>query len=223
MSGNVLERSASNILILILPVAVAIVVLFTAWPLLLALIIFGIALKTWQQYQWKQWSKQINPLFNELIKENQGCITPLDLSAKANLTGEAAKYFLDKKAEEYGAQRKEFDDKGTVYYFLTASALGSIFDSSEPAVELEEEEEVIEREEAPKVEPTPPVENAPSESGSLSSLIQSELAKRLNVKDYKISRRKSDASFSAWTKKLDPEGISWKYSPKEKLFVPQQT
>lgn len=219
MSGNVLERSASSILILILPVAIAIVVLFTAWPLLLALIIFGIALKTWQLYQWKQWSQQINPLFNELIKENQGCLTPLDLSAKANLTGKAAKYFLDKKAEEYGAQRKEFDDKGTVYYFLTASALGSIFDSSEPPLEPETEE-IVQQEETPEVEPTPSVENAVSEGGNLSSLIQSELAKRLDVKDYKISRRKSDASFSAWTKKLDPEGISWKYSPTDKLFVP---
>ncbi|NER29620.1 MAG: hypothetical protein F6J89_18860 [Symploca sp. SIO1C4] len=56
---------------------------------------------------------------------------------KANLSGAAAKRYLEKRAEEFGAQRRVYEDKGPVYYFLTASALGSIFDNSEPTVELE--------------------------------------------------------------------------------------
>ena len=136
MTGKVLDSGASGALVLILPMALVIVVLLTAWPVILLLIVLSIGVRIWQNHQWKQWCKQIDPFFHQLIKANQGCLTPMDLSLKANLTGRGAKQFLDKKAEEYGAQRKE-ENRGTVYYFLTASALGSIFDDSEPA-ELDE-------------------------------------------------------------------------------------
>lgn len=137
MTGKVIDSSPSSLLILIIPIAFLIVLLFKAWPLLLALLIFSIILKVWQQYQWKQWSQRVNPFFNQLIKENQGCLTPLDLSIKANLTGSDARRYLEKKVEEFGARRQVYEDKGTVYYFLTANALGSIFDESEPLLDLE--------------------------------------------------------------------------------------
>lgn len=139
MTGKVIDSNPASLLVLIIPIAFLIVLLFKAWPVLLALLIFSISLKIWQQYQWKQWSFQVNPYFNELIKDNQGCLTPLDLSIKANLSGSDARRYLDKKAEEFGAQRQVYEDKGTVYYFLTASALGSIFDDSEPRLDLEGE------------------------------------------------------------------------------------
>lgn len=139
MTGKVIDSSPSSLLILIIPIAFLIVLLFKAWPALLALLIFSIILKLWQQYQWKRWSQKVNPYFNELIKENQGCLTPLDLSIKANLTGSDARRYLEKKVEEFGARRQVYEDKGTVYYFLTASALGSIFDESEPLLNLEGE------------------------------------------------------------------------------------
>lgn len=220
MSGTVLDRSATGILVLIIPIAFILVVLYTAWPLILAIVVGAIALKIWQQYQWQKWSQQVNPFFNQLLKDNQGCVTPLDLSVRANLSATAAKRYLDKKSEEYGAQRKTHQSQGaTVYYFLTASALGSVFDSSDPAWEVEGEEA---RSPAAPSEP----ENA-RESGHLatatvpSTLIQTELAKRLQVKDYKISRRKSDPNFAQWTQHLDPDGIAWAYSPQDKLFVAQ--
>lgn len=137
MTGKVLDNSATSALILILPIAVAIVVLFSAWQWLLLLMAAILAWRIWEKYQWQQWCKQVNPFFNQLVKDNQGCLTPLDLSLKANLTGGAAKRFLEKKAEEFGAQRKIYEDRGVVYYFLTASALGSIFDDSEPVWQLE--------------------------------------------------------------------------------------
>lgn len=139
MTGKVIESGATGFLILIIPIALILVVIFTAWPVLLALLLLSIVWRIWQSYQWKKWSAQINPFFNQLVKENQGCLTPLDLSLKANLSGSAAQRFLEKKADEYGAQRKTYKDKGTVYYFLTASALGSIFEDSEPLSELDEE------------------------------------------------------------------------------------
>ncbi|MEC4891827.1 MAG: hypothetical protein SAL07_00925 [Oscillatoria sp. PMC 1051.18] len=143
MTGKGIEGNAAGILILILPIALAIVLILKAWPLLLGLALLAIAFKMWQEHQWRQWSQKVNPLFSQLITENQGCITPLDLSLKANLTANSAKRFLEKKAEEYGAQRKNYEGKGIVYYFLTASALGSIFDQSEPTSELEFEPEKL--------------------------------------------------------------------------------
>jgi hypothetical protein len=317
MTGKAINSSATGLLILILPIAFLIVLLFKAWPVLLALFILSIIFKIWQQYQWKQWSKQVNPYFNELVKENQGCLTPLDLSIKANLSGSSARRYLDKKAEEFGAQRQDYEDKGTVYYFLTASALGSIFDESEPPLELEgesassqalkpieldaqpdtsppksesslsalpeppeplEEEEpsdLSEPPEPPKKEEPSVAENAfsteeieealepmpqaepeqtesldieealepmpqaePEQTESLDehedvwaeaadkepqasqSLIQAELAKRLDVHSSTVGKRKSDPDFSEWSQSRDPEGMAWAYSAETKEFVP---
>jgi hypothetical protein len=284
MTGKVIDSSATGLLILILPFAVLIVLLFKVWPLLLALFIISISFSVWQQYQWKQWSKQVNPYFNELIKENQGCLTAVDLSMKANLSGSAARRYLDKKAEEFGAQRHVYEDKGTVYYFLTASALGSIFDESEPPLELESEsftsqssklfEPLKQKEAIPSksepstsdvpepLESTVEEESNPSESVALTgeveedleplaqqkqepreslkqeedlwadspdkeqkasqSLIQAELAKRLDVHSSTVGKRKSDPDFSEWSQSRDPEGIPWEYSPDTKEFLPVQ-
>jgi hypothetical protein len=148
MTGKVLNNGTTGILVLILPIAMVLVVIFTAWPLLLLLIALAIGLTIWDSYQWQKWSSQLNPSFNQLIKENKGALTVMDWSLKANLTGRAAQRFLERKAKEYGAQRKDYKDKGTVYYFLTVSALGSIFDDSEL---LANEEEATE---------TPPVSTA---------------------------------------------------------------
>ena len=141
MTEKEIDSSATGLLVLILPIAFLIVLLFKAWPVLLALLLVSITLRVWQQYQWQQWSKRVNPYFNQLIKENQGCLTALDLSMKANLSGSAARLFLDRKAEEFGAQRREYEGKGTVYYFLTVSSLGSLLEESEPPPELEDEDE----------------------------------------------------------------------------------
>lgn len=141
MTEKEIDSSATGLLILILPIAFLIVLLFKAWPVLLALLLLSLTLRVWQKYQWQQWSKRVNPYFNQLIRDNQGCLTALDLSMKANLSGSAARLFLDRKAEEFGAQRREYEGKGTVYYFLTVSALGSLLEESEPPPELEDEEE----------------------------------------------------------------------------------
>ena len=269
MTGKVIDNSATGILILIIPIAVLMVLLLQAWPVLLALLVLSISIKVWQQYQWKQWSKEVNPYFNQLIKDNQGCLTPLDLSMKANLSGSDARRYLDKKSEEFGAQRQVYEDKGTVYYFLTASALGSIFDESEPLLDLEGEASsppVPQLIEAPlqtdtpelpsdlsdlpepsedafstheieeALEPLPQVENkemdsqdeepedlwtaTDQEAKDSRSLIQAELAKRLDVHSSTVGKRKSDPDFSEWSQSRDPEGIAWEYSHLTREFLP---
>lgn len=213
MTGQVLEKSAASLVILILPFALIVVFIYSAWPLLVAAIILGIIWQIWQTRHWKQWSQQVTPFFNELLEEKQGCITPTDLSVKANLKVEAAQRFLEKKAVEYGAQRKSYDEGSPVYYFLTASALGRIFEESEPDRDAEalSSEEVSQFTNLLK----------PTESDrAKSALIQAELAKRLDVHSGTISKRKSDPSFAEWSKGKDPEGIAWKYSRKRRLFLP---
>ncbi len=140
MTGKVIERGAASTLILILPLAFAIVFLYKAWPFLLVLFALSLVWKIWRFYEWKRWDAEISPYFHRLIRENQGCLTATDLAITANLRGDAAKRFLEKKAEEYGAQQKHYEDKGTIYYFLTSTALGTIFDDSEPTT-LEEEDD----------------------------------------------------------------------------------
>ena len=130
MTGKVLNTGSAGI-ILILPLAFAVVILYKLWPLLLLLAVLIAAFKVWENYQWRKWCEQIDPYFNQLIKENQGYLTSIDLSLKANLSGRAATAFLTRKSDEYGIQPQKVKDKGVIYYFPTASALGSIFDDSD--------------------------------------------------------------------------------------------
>ncbi|MEQ9625987.1 hypothetical protein [Coleofasciculus chthonoplastes] len=250
MTGKVIDSSTTGILILLLPIAFVFVLLFKTWPYLLALLVVIILLKIWQQYRWLQWSKQVNPFFNQLIKDNQGCLTPLDLSMKANISGTAAQRYLDRKAEEFGAKRRDYEDKGIVYYFLTANALGSIFDSSEPLPEQksesftnqapklvqwlmedeedEMEEEIDEESETEEAEiqdkaESPPEKSSPQiedEEKESQALIQAELAKRLDVHSSTIGKRKSDPDFAQWSQTKDPDGVAWEYSPETKEFLP---
>ncbi|BBA79458.1 hypothetical protein RGRSB_0947 [cyanobacterium endosymbiont of Rhopalodia gibberula] len=278
MTGKVFDGNPAAFLILVLPLAAGIVFLYKAWLWILVVVSLTILWKAWNNYQWQQWCFQINPIFNELLQVNQGCLTPMDLSLKANLSAKSANLFLSKKAQEYGAYCKKLPDKGMVYYFITTSTLGSIFDDSEPELSIEESEDVeliansidsnimsktsktkqdelsdtavkvfsqlAELEEkrqklgqratetSANLEPET-IAQTFSES-SLSeeeftkipsglSLIQVDLAKRLDTTPSTIGRRKSDPSFPEWSRSKDPEGIAWKYLQKLRLFVPANT
>ncbi len=142
MTGKIIDSNAPVALALILPIALVLVVLYTAWPFLLLVIALIIGWKIWENYQWRKLSQKVNPFFNRLVKEHQGCLTLTDLATEPDLdlNPRVAKQYLEKKAEEYGAQRQQIENKGTVYYFLTASALGSMFEDSEPVTEPEIEE-----------------------------------------------------------------------------------
>lgn len=171
MTGKVIDSSATGLLILLIPLAFLSVLLYKAWPVLLALFVIIIGVRIWQQYQWKRWSKQVNPYFNQLIEANQGCLTALDLSMKASVSGRAAQQYLDKKAEEFGAQRRNYADKGTVYYFLTASALESLFEDIEEFLP-EQEDEVVTAQATTLIESPTQQESKPSESEVLSKDVE---------------------------------------------------
>ncbi len=146
MTGQVLDRNPAGFLILIIPVAFAIVVICQLWPVLLALATLIVSWKFWEDHQWRKWCADINPYFNNLVKESRGYLTPIDLSVHANITAKAAKAFLARKSAEYGTEPQQLKDKGLVYYFPTASALGRIFDDSDPYSDLEPESGITAKE-----------------------------------------------------------------------------
>ena len=67
MTGKVLENNSPSVLILILPLALFVVVLYTAWPVFLGIFALILGWKFWDTYQWQQWCKKVNPYFTELI------------------------------------------------------------------------------------------------------------------------------------------------------------
>ena len=218
------NNNESGFLIILLPIAILIIFLFATWPIILFLLLLSVGLNIWQRYQWQKWSKQVDPLFYSLIQINQGAITPLDLAMKANFSAVTAKRYLDTKAQEFGAQCRNYDRQDAVYYFITASILGNILDKSEPLPQLAEVEETA------NIAPVAPVvsaplspqeveEHSPVEESPL-GLIQSELAKRLDVHSSTIYKRRDDSDFSAWTQTRDPEGVAWIYSSDTRLFSP---
>ena len=107
--------------------AFAIVIICQLWPFLLGLTSIIVIWKTWQNYQWRKWSQLVNPFFNDLVQENRGYLTPVDLSLKAGLSSKSAKAYLERKAEEYGTQPQKLKDKGVVYYFPYGQCLRSYF------------------------------------------------------------------------------------------------
>ncbi|MFM7409173.1 MAG: hypothetical protein ACKO3K_21560 [Cuspidothrix sp.] len=250
MSEKTIENYGKAFLVLILPISFLIVFLVNTWKVLLVILLLLMILNLWQQYRWEKWCNQVNPLFYQLIRENQGKITAVDLASKGNFSGNVAKRYLEGKGKEFGASVLDAESENPSYYFITASILGDIFDDSEPIEKLpprpvtkearsllapppplpqeevkveQEEEEEIQLESKPESLPEAipeTVQKPLSEQLVFGSLIQSELAKRLGVYSSTIYKRRNDPDFSEWSRSRDPDGIAWSYSRKSKEFFP---
>ena len=246
MTGKVIDSGATSFLVLIIPIALIAVVVATAWPILLALLLIIIIWQIIQQWQWQRFINKVNPIFNQLLKDNNGCVTPVDLAMKANVEGNQANKFLDYKATEFSAKSREIPNQGKVYYFLTSSAVENFFTEPDSLdnLELEEENDLAESSEeittssvakasnlsqvnsnvnratATQTEVTSTSPTANTEEDNQVSLIQAELARRLMVHPSTVGKRKLDPDFSQWSRKRDPEKISWHYSDETKLFYP---
>ncbi|UKP00291.1 hypothetical protein [Nostoc sp. UHCC 0870] len=250
MSEKTIEGSGKGFLVLLLPISFVIIFLVTTWKFLLAFLVLLIGLNVWQQYQWQQWCQRVNPIFSELVRENQGKITPVDLAIRGNFPGTQAKRYLDGKASEFGASILPAGETGEVYYFITGSILGNILDSSEPVKQLatppvtKEARSLLAAPPTPELAPPAPepfaaepvlaeaepelpppavTEEAKQKLARqlvFGSLIQSELAKRLNVYSSTVYKRRNDPEFPEWSRNRDPDGIAWTFSEKTKEFFP---
>ncbi len=246
MTEKVIDSGATGFLVLIIPLALVAVVVATAWPYLLGLLLLIVVVQVLRQWQWQRFVNKVNPAFNQLIRENNGCLTPVDLATQANIEGNQAQAFLEYKATEFSARSREIANQGRVYYFLTASAVENFFEEPEPLETLEEIEDNETLESAiagnfPKTTEAnsdseiSPVEIEESENNGVAnhvseaveeestttvSLIQAELARRLQVHSSTVGKRKLDPDFAKWTRQRDPEKIPWQYSDQTKLFYP---
>jgi hypothetical protein len=156
------------------------------------------------------------------------------LAIKGNFPGTTAKRYLDGKASEFGASIVNSEEAGQSYYFITASILGNILDSSEPVKELPAQ--AVTKTARSLLAPPIPQEEPETESQPhtthekdkrtlekqliFGSLIQSELAKRLNVYSSTVYKRRNDPEFPEWSRSKDPDGIAWSYSERTKEFFP---
>ncbi|NJL80402.1 MAG: hypothetical protein HC836_21160 [Richelia sp. RM2_1_2] len=243
MSETTLETSGKGFLLLLLPLSFVIIFLVSTWRFLLGVFAVLIAFNLWRTFQWQQWCNKVNPVFQQLVRENQGRITPMDLALRGNFHGGKAKRYLDSKASEFGATIANLDDGNKVYYFMSANTLGSILDSSEPEIDfrnapgvtlnkeflepislkVEQEALVVElanqEQKLPK-ETLEHLEKPLEKQLFLGSLIQSELAKRLGVYSSTVFKRRDDPEFPEWSRNKDPDGIAWTFSPDTKEFFP---
>jgi hypothetical protein len=273
-------RNAKGFLLILLPAALALSALFVAWPFILGATLLVVGGNVWESYEWSKTAQSIDPVFQQLIVQNRGEISPIDLSISANVSGSKAKRFLVAKANEFGTGSREHPDRGQVYYFVSVRTLGRIFDDSElevpelaptttPVVALQpiptppavveiaavsppEIAQLIEPAPAQIVaiaEPQPEPAIVPTTESSHSNLrqlldedaaptdtlatiepappnidrplvtiIQSELAKRLDVHSSTVYKRRTEPNFTDWTRNRDPEGLAWAYTDTTKEY-----
>ena len=280
-------KNATGFLLILIPAALAMSALFVAWPLILGMTILIAGGNVWQGYEWSKTARSIDPVFQQLIIQNRGEITPLDLSLNAKVSGAVSNRYLAAKASEFGTGSRQHPDGGQIYYFVSISTLGRIFDDSDEApmptimpatspvvafspafIPAQSQVEVLQSQldplanaaSIPVVAPIPPLEPTPaatqlesppaplavesplsqnldeqatpsidlasSEADEppivaapslvpteipLVTIIQSELAKRLDVHASTVYKRRSEPNFTDWTRNRDPEGLAWGY------------
>jgi hypothetical protein len=298
-------KSATGCLLILLPAALTMSALFVAWPVILGVTLLIAGGNIWQTNEWSKTARSIDPVFQQLIVKNRGEITPLDLSIDAKVSGSVSNRYLAAKAMEFGTGSRQHPDRGQIYYFVSISTLGSIFDDSElalpsimPATTPLVSEPIVRQAEAVpevalSVKSTPPVASplaampipaapisepatpavtselsnlrqlfdepststatpasdevsqlpvaqapvadvaevpatvapaadvakvpateapaAPPANTPLVTILQSELAKRLDVHSSTVYKRRSEPNFADWTRNRDPDGLAWGY------------
>ncbi len=293
-------KSATGCLLVLIPAALTMSALFVAWPVILGVTLLIAGGNVWQNYEWSKTAQSIDPVFQQLIVQNRGEISPIDLSLKANISGKVSQRYLATRADEFGTGSRQHPDRGQVYYFVSISTLGRILDDSErelelpaiapaatpvvafqpvatPVVAIPEEivatvtvppiarslpivTEIVEPISPPATSPPPepvselsnlrqlfdeeavsavtPVEVEPEPEPELAKpivespiasapdipnipivkIIQSELAKRLDVHSSTIYKRRSEPDFTDWTRNRDPDGFAWGYAEADKEY-----
>lgn len=284
-------KNATGFLLILIPAALAMSALFVAWPFILGMTVLIAGGNLWQGYEWSKTTRSIDPVFQQLIVQNRGEITPLDLALTAKVSGAVSNRYLAARASEFGTGSRKTPDGVPVYYFISHTTLGRIFDDSEletptpkimPAttpvvafVPTPAAAEVLLQPEANSaaaipapaalslelaspstvsveaIDPPPQVADAaapvvaesivPTQAIDLPAapqldlarevapqpttvaptptptdrpavtIIQSELAKRLDVHPSTVYKRRSEPNFIDWTRNRDPEGLAWGY------------
>jgi len=230
-NSNNLDRTNTSELPWAISLGFGLLTLGLSWQLFLAITLtstVGWAVTRFQQEQ-KQQQELLNSLFYQLIEENQGHITTLDLAMKAKLPANAVQEFLDRQATDFGAHYEITDQGGVIYYFPTALSLlstevdGLNLDSRSNSSGKEVYSDEVSNDRKSQKLPKEKLNNKKLGFSSLvpELLTQVELANRLKVHPSTISKRKTKSDFLQWSREKDPEAIAWEYSRETKRFSPK--
>lgn len=221
MLNNSNSKETSNLwgyLTLILPVSFGIVLTLESWRVCLALATtagFGWA---WKRYRRQQQNKlaHLDTVFYQLVQENQGRVTTLDLAMKAKIPGEQVQKYLDKRAKEFAAEYEITEQGGIVYWFQTAKSVDTVSQIGLSTLTVPTSSDVARK--SPELFPLA----SPQDPEKLQvSCNQSELARRFNVHPNTLSKWKAKPEFIEWSRQKDPEAIAWEYSVENKRFYPR--
>jgi len=115
-------------LVMLILIVMALGTIATAWRTIeLGVMAIG-AWSLWSSYQHRKQSKQeyLKELFYQLIQENNGYITALDLAMKANISAREAGEYLELRAKEFAAEFQVNQQSGILYLFTTAKSASAI-------------------------------------------------------------------------------------------------
>ncbi len=203
-------------LVLLFPIALCLGLIVYAWRWLIVFGVLSALGGLWKYYEQKQQERQewLNVIFYQTLQKHQGKITTLDLAIAANITGVEAQEFLQQRAKEFGAEFDITDAGGILYCFTSITMPNSqtVNNSNNDSNNDSNNESWRLPQNTPKQIP------AESSASRLSPVNQSQLAERLGVHSTTISKTKPD--FISWTRKKDPAGVAWTYSPETKEFFP---
>lgn len=204
------DRQSS--LVLLFPIALGLALIVYAWRWLIVFGLLSAMGGLWKYYEQKQEQRQerLNVIFYQTLQEHFGRITTLDLAIAANITGVEAQEFLQQRAKEFGAEFDVTDSGGILFCFTSLSMPDAQSANSQDnhrnfGLSL------------PKIPKQLPSQTSRS---WLSPLNQSQLAERLGVHATTISKNKTKSDFISWSRKKDPAGVAWTYSPDTKEFFP---
>ncbi len=179
------NNAPPEFLLVLIPVAFLAVVLATAWKFILGFALLLTGNNLWQSYQWTKLAQQVDPAFSRLVIEQQGEVSPLELSVRAQIGPAIADRYLNNKAVDLGGVSYQSPNGNRVYSFLTVGTLGGTFVDIEPEAslyqklaELEPAPEIIQVMPAsitPEVLPPTAPANAPSNQETAVTLTVTEV------------------------------------------------
>lgn len=221
MLNNSNSKETSNLwgyLTLILPVSFGIVLTLESWRVCLALVTTAGAGWAWKRYRRQQQNKlaHLDTVFYQLIQENKGRVTTLDLAMKAKIPGEQVQKYLDKRAKEFAAEYEITEQGGIIYWFQSAQSVDPVDRIEMPTVAVQTPSEAVRK--SPELFP---LSSAQTVEKLQLSCNQSELARRFNVHPNTIGKWKAKPEFLEWSRQKDPEAIAWEYSAENKRFYPK--
>jgi len=143
-------------------------------------------------------------LFYDLIDRHQGCLTVFTFARAANLSGQAARTFLDARAKEFCASFEPTDSGDVLYRFPVVPL--SLAPDRTPDLTSEQAGHLAHR-------------SAPTDLAS-AGLSAPALALRLGCTPHHLQAQTRSPRFAIWAASQDPHHQGWCYDPDSQRYYP---